>query len=209
MQRALEIFNASEHVRTVGGVARSLGAPAVAVRPLPDRPSVVRIAVMWELSWYRYEIDLSDEGSGVRREGQGDELSDLTPEEQVVNAAAGGRAPRATRPRPHRRRAARISGGRRSRSRSDRTCSSWRAGRRAHPRAAQVRHSRSRSRQYPLARALRLGHSSTPLAAPARWSPPRSSAAALTTCSSGVRSESSSPCPSRRTPLPSSDRSIS
>ena len=91
MQRALEIFNASEHVRTVGGVARSLGAPAVAVRPLPDRPSVVRIAVMWELSWYRYEIDLSDGGSGVRREGQGDVLSDLTPEEQVVNAAADER----------------------------------------------------------------------------------------------------------------------
>jgi hypothetical protein len=91
MQRALDIFNTSEHVRTVGGVARSLGAPAVAVRPLPDRPSVVRIAVMWELSWYRYEIDLSDEGSGVRREGHGAELSDLAPEEQVVNAAADDR----------------------------------------------------------------------------------------------------------------------
>jgi len=91
MQRALDIFNTSEHVRTVGGVARSLGAPAVAVRPLPDRPAVVRIAVMWELSWYRYEIDLSDEGSGVRREGHGAELSDLAPEEQVVNAAADER----------------------------------------------------------------------------------------------------------------------
>ena len=91
MQRALEVFNASDHVRTVGGVARSLGPPAVAVRPLPDRPSVVRIAVMWELSWYRYEIDLSDEGSGVRREGHGAELSDLAPEEQVVNAAADDR----------------------------------------------------------------------------------------------------------------------
>jgi hypothetical protein len=91
MQRALEVFNASDHVRTVGGVARSLGPPAVAVRPLPDRPSVVRIAVMWELSWYRYEVDLSDEGSGVRREGQGAELSDLGPDEQVVNAAADDR----------------------------------------------------------------------------------------------------------------------
>jgi hypothetical protein len=91
MQRALDVFNASDHVRTVGGVARSLGAPAVAVRPLPDRPSVVRIAVMWELSWYRFEIDLSDEGSGVRREGHGAELSDLAPEEQVVNAAADER----------------------------------------------------------------------------------------------------------------------
>ena len=46
---------------------------------------------MWELSWYRYEVDLSDEGSGVRREGQGAELSELAPEEQVVNAAADER----------------------------------------------------------------------------------------------------------------------
>jgi hypothetical protein len=91
MERALDVFNASEHVRTVGGVARSLGPPAVSVRPLPDRPSVVAIAVMWELSWYRFEVDLSDEGSGVRREGHGAELADLTPEEQAVNAAADER----------------------------------------------------------------------------------------------------------------------
>jgi hypothetical protein len=91
MQRALEVFNASDHVRTVGGVARSLGAPAVSVRPLPERPSVVAIAVMWELSWYRYEIDLSDEAGGVRREGQGDELDELTPEELAANAEADER----------------------------------------------------------------------------------------------------------------------
>ena len=91
MERALEVFNASDHVRTVGGVARSLGPPAVAVRPLGDRPSVVAITVMWELSWYRFEVDLSDEGSGVRREGQGDELGDLSDDEQVVNAAADER----------------------------------------------------------------------------------------------------------------------
>jgi len=91
MERALEVFNASDHVRTVGGVARSLGPPAVSVRPLPERPSVVAITVMWELSWYRFEVDLSDEGSGARREGHGDELDDLPPEEQVVNAAADER----------------------------------------------------------------------------------------------------------------------
>jgi hypothetical protein len=88
MERALDVFNASEHVRTVGGVARSLGPPAVSVRPLAERPSVVAIAVMWELSWYRFEVDLSDEGSGVRREDQGAELTDLSADEQVVNAAA-------------------------------------------------------------------------------------------------------------------------
>ena len=91
MERALEVFNASDHTRTVGGVARSLGAPAVCVRPLPERPSVVAITVMWELSWYRYEIDLSDEAGGVRRDAQGDELSELAPEEQVANAAADDR----------------------------------------------------------------------------------------------------------------------
>ena len=91
VERALEVFNASEHTRTVGGIARSLGAPAVSARPLPDRPSVVGIAVMWELSWYRFEIDLSDEAGGVRQIAQGAELSELDPDEQVVNAAADER----------------------------------------------------------------------------------------------------------------------
>jgi hypothetical protein len=91
MQRALEVFNTSDHTRTVGGVARSLGAPAVCVRPRTDRPSVVRITVMWELSWYRFEVDLSDEAGGVRRDAQGDELSELSPEEHTSNAAADER----------------------------------------------------------------------------------------------------------------------
>jgi hypothetical protein len=91
VERALEVFNASEHTRTVGGIARSLGAPAVSARPLSDRPSVVAIAVMWELSWYRFEIDLSDEAGGVRQIAQGAELSELDAEEQLVNAAADER----------------------------------------------------------------------------------------------------------------------
>jgi hypothetical protein len=91
MQRALEVFNGSDHVRTVGGVARSLGAPSVCVRPLLERPSVVVITVMWELSWYRYEIDLSDEAGGVRRDAQGDELSELPDDEREPNAEADER----------------------------------------------------------------------------------------------------------------------
>lgn len=92
MVRALEVFNASEHVRTVGGVARSLGPPAVSVRPLADRPSVVGIAVMWELSWYRFEVDLSDEAGGALRAGHGAELAELAEAERGnVNAAADER----------------------------------------------------------------------------------------------------------------------
>ncbi len=90
-ERALELFNASQFTRTVGGVARSLGPPAVCVRPLQERPSVVTITVMWELSWYRFEVDLSDEAGGVRRDAQGAELSELHPEEMAVNAASDER----------------------------------------------------------------------------------------------------------------------
>jgi len=88
MVRAVELFNASEHPRTVAGVARSLGAPAVSVLPLETVPSVVRLTLSWELCWYRYEVDLADETGVVRVADQGYELGELPPEEQEPNAAA-------------------------------------------------------------------------------------------------------------------------
>ncbi len=92
MERALDVFNASEHPRTVAGIARSLGPPEVCVRTSDEQPSVVGITVMWELSWYRFEVDLSDEAGGVLRAGHGAELGELTSEEhQQVNAAADDR----------------------------------------------------------------------------------------------------------------------
>jgi hypothetical protein len=91
--RAVELFNISEHARTVSGVARSLGAPVVAVRPSTTEGSVVTIVVAWELSWYRYEVDLGNEAAGVRVTEQGAELSELDQADQTANAAAdeGGR----------------------------------------------------------------------------------------------------------------------
>jgi hypothetical protein len=86
--RALELFNISDHPRTVAGIARSLGPPLVAVRADAVQPSIVRIVVAWELSWYRYELDLADEASGVRVAAQGQELEELDDEEQVGNAVA-------------------------------------------------------------------------------------------------------------------------
>ena len=88
MERALDVFNGSEHPRTVAGVARSLGPPEVCVRTSDDQPSVVGITVMWELSWYRYEVDLSDEAGGARREAQGAELEELDEADRLVNASA-------------------------------------------------------------------------------------------------------------------------
>ena len=88
MARALDLFNQSAHPRTVAGVARSLGSPIVAVRPSPTEGSVVTIVVGWELSWYRFEVDLGDEAAGVRLVTQGTELSELEPADQMPNAAA-------------------------------------------------------------------------------------------------------------------------
>lgn len=88
LSRAIELFNLTDHPRTVAGIARSLGVPSIVVRPQPGRSSVISIVIAWELSWYRYEIDLADEGAGVRVAGQGTELTELGPDEQTPNAAA-------------------------------------------------------------------------------------------------------------------------
>ncbi len=85
---AIDIFNGSEHARTIAGVARSLGSPVVSVRPSSTRPSVVNVVAAWELTWYRYEIDLADDVADVRVAGQGAELSELTPQERQGNAGA-------------------------------------------------------------------------------------------------------------------------
>lgn len=84
--RAVDLFNASEHPRTVAGVARSLGMPSVAVLPT-EQGSGVTIVVAWELCWYRYDIDLADGPGGVRASAQGYELEELTPAEQAANAS--------------------------------------------------------------------------------------------------------------------------
>ena len=49
---------------------------------------MVTIVVGWELSWYRFEVDLGDEAAGVRLVTQGTELSELEPADQMPNAAA-------------------------------------------------------------------------------------------------------------------------
>jgi hypothetical protein len=88
IERALEVFNAGEYPRRVAGVARSLGEPGVAVRPVADSGSVVAIVVAWELCWYRYEVDLGDEAAGARVAAQGTELGELEHEDRLVNATA-------------------------------------------------------------------------------------------------------------------------
>jgi hypothetical protein len=91
MARAIELFNGSDHPRTIAGVGRSLGAPLVAVRPSATEGSVVAITIAWEITWYRFEVDLADEASGARRIAQGAELGELEPDDRVANATADER----------------------------------------------------------------------------------------------------------------------
>lgn len=91
MASAVDAFNAGEHPRRIAGVARSLGAPTVAVRPVEGAPRRYTIVVAWELCWYRYEVDLDDAGAGARLLDKGMELDELPAEDRAANAAADER----------------------------------------------------------------------------------------------------------------------
>jgi hypothetical protein len=91
IEAAIELFNSSEHPRTVAGIARSLGLPDVSVHPSDPVGSAVNVVVWWELCWYRYEVDLSDEVPSVRSAGQGYELSEMSELERLINASSDDR----------------------------------------------------------------------------------------------------------------------
>jgi hypothetical protein len=88
VERALELFNSSEHVRTIGGISRTLGEPWVSATPLPEAPSEVGITVAWELSWYRYRVDLGDAADPVTLVSKGQELEELDEAMRDWNASA-------------------------------------------------------------------------------------------------------------------------
>jgi hypothetical protein len=90
VERALDLFNGSDHQTTIAGLARTLGQPWVSVRPDPGPASEVSLVVAWELSWYRFRIDLGDEGDPVEMQGKGDELKELDDQVRDWNAGLDG-----------------------------------------------------------------------------------------------------------------------
>ena len=88
IERALEMFNHSEHTRTIAGIARSLGHPWVSALPRTEAPSEVEITVAWELSWYRYRIDLGDASDPVTLLDKGQEIEELDESQREWNASA-------------------------------------------------------------------------------------------------------------------------
>jgi hypothetical protein len=90
LELALELFNASEHRRTITGIGRALGAPWVSAVTLGDATAAreVAIVVAWELSWYRYRVDLDDGEEAVMLLDRGDEVGDLEEHLRTWNAEA-------------------------------------------------------------------------------------------------------------------------
>jgi hypothetical protein len=88
VERAVDLFNGSDHQRTIAGLARTLGQPWVSIRPDADSSSSeVSLVVAWELSWYRFRIDLGDEDDPVAMLAKGDEMNELDEETRDWNAA--------------------------------------------------------------------------------------------------------------------------
>jgi hypothetical protein len=88
VERALELFNGSEHVRTIAGIAKTLGEPWVSSAPLAEAPAEVSIVVAWELSWYRFRVDLGDADDPVTLVAKGQELDELDESMRDWNSTA-------------------------------------------------------------------------------------------------------------------------
>jgi hypothetical protein len=76
MVEAADLFNASQYRRTVGGIAKSLGAPRVSVVVLSGVNSEVVVTVAWDISWYQYRVT-PESDNPVRLEGRGHDPDEL------------------------------------------------------------------------------------------------------------------------------------
>jgi hypothetical protein len=87
VDRALELFNRSGHQRTIAGLARTLGPAWVSAQPDTAQSSAVSLLVAWELSWYRYRVDLGDEADPVEMLDKGEEMDQIDESLRDWNAA--------------------------------------------------------------------------------------------------------------------------
>ena len=88
IDRALDLFNLSEHPRTIAGIARTLGAPNASAQTSEESAAEVLLTVAWELSWYQFTVDLSDPREPVQVRAQGQELRELGDDARSWNLEA-------------------------------------------------------------------------------------------------------------------------
>jgi hypothetical protein len=88
MVEAADLFNASAHRRTVGGIAKSLGEPKASIVALSGVRSELVVTVAWEISWYQYRVSF-DSAQPVRLAERGHELHELESSFKAWNAHVG------------------------------------------------------------------------------------------------------------------------
>ena len=85
---AADLFNASQHRRTIAGIAKSLGGPSVSVVPLSGVTPDVVVTVAWDISWYQYRVS-QDSVQPVRLADRGHDPADLESPFTTWNAHLG------------------------------------------------------------------------------------------------------------------------
>jgi predicted RNA-binding Zn-ribbon protein involved in translation (DUF1610 family) len=73
---AADLFNASQHRRTIGGVAKSLGEPQASIVQLSGVNGELVVTVAWDISWYQYRVT-PESAQPVRLAERGHEVYEI------------------------------------------------------------------------------------------------------------------------------------
>jgi hypothetical protein len=82
---AANLFNESDHRRSVAGIAKSLGRPRASIVSLSGVNAELVITVAWDISWYQYRVS-AEALQPVRLAERGHEPADLDPGFTTWNA---------------------------------------------------------------------------------------------------------------------------
>jgi hypothetical protein len=82
---AVTLFNGDDALRTIEGIARSLGEPKVSVVALSGPNPDIMLTFVWDISWYQYRIS-RDSPQPVRLAERGLEPSELDEKLRTWNA---------------------------------------------------------------------------------------------------------------------------
>jgi hypothetical protein len=73
---AADLYNASDHRRSVAGIAKSLGEPRASIFRLPGVNQELVVTVAWDISWYQYRVT-PDSPQPVRLAERGYDIGEL------------------------------------------------------------------------------------------------------------------------------------
>lgn len=76
MVAAADLFNDSDHRRSVAGIGKSLGEPRASLVRLPGVNAELVITVVWDISWYQYRVT-PDSAQPVRLADRGYDAAEL------------------------------------------------------------------------------------------------------------------------------------